>query len=172
MSVTSLDMSYGYAFFGHFNFDKPLERHHIAYVKKFSNTRRVKRNSKKVKSLPDRKREKVGLPIGKEGGYYVGGSEDVGVLDHNTPPSNQPGLWCDWRVSKHGTRLDCDDADKFYNYSRWLKYLIKHFFAPWGYVLNGKVKVLENDNENLYMREITIRDNCVSIGRRIAEGDD
>jgi len=37
-----------------------------------------------------------------------------------------------------GTGIVWDQGEKFYHYDKWLKYIIKHFLAPWGYVLNGE----------------------------------
>lgn len=51
----------------------------------------------------------------------------------------QPGLWCQWTVSEDGTLLMWDGGEKFYNYVEWLRYLVEHFFRPWGRKLDGEI---------------------------------
>ena len=51
-----------------------------------------------------------------------------------------PNLYCQWRPTADGTGLEWDGAEKFYDYSEWLEYLIAHFLKPWGYVLSGEVR--------------------------------
>jgi len=41
--------------------------------------------------------------------------------------------------SDDGTFIEWDGGEKFYNYVEWLSVLIRNFFKPWGYELNGKV---------------------------------
>lgn len=48
-----------------------------------------------------------------------------------------PGIWCQW-VIDNGV-LEWDGIEKFYNYTEWLEYLIKHFFNEWNIVLNGSI---------------------------------
>lgn len=60
-------MGYTTDFHGSFNLDKPLKKEHKNYLLKFAETRRMKRKSKIVETLPDPIREAVGLPIGEEG---------------------------------------------------------------------------------------------------------
>src|SRR5262249_30838871 len=122
-----------------------LKPEHSAYLKAFSETRRMQRNPRKVQGLPDPVRYAVDLPVGVEGGYFVGGGGDAGqdrdvsVVEYNQPPRGQPGLWCDWAPTADGTAIVWNGAEKFYRYVEWLRYLIEHFLAPWGYVLNGAV---------------------------------
>jgi hypothetical protein len=40
-----------------------------------------------------------------------------------------PGCWCQWTAE-----------EKFYEYISWLRYLIDHFYDPWGVQLTGEVK--------------------------------
>jgi len=105
--------------------------------------------------LDDPIREAVNLPVGKEGSYYVGEGEGGGynepsVMNHNRPPGGneyaddfpewgQPGLWCQWVPNEDGTALEWDGNEKFYNYTKWLQYLLDHFLIRWGYELNGEV---------------------------------
>ncbi len=122
-----------------------LTPEHAAYLKQFNRTRRMRRAPKEAKLLPDPHRKAVGLPLGKEAGYFVGcggnlgQDEDESVLDYNSPPAGQPGLWCQWAPTEDGTAIVWDGGEKFYDYVAWLTYLIAHFLAPWGYVLNGQM---------------------------------
>jgi hypothetical protein len=131
-----------------------IKPEHAAYLTAFSNTRRMKRDAKEAEKFPDPVRLAVGLPIGKEGGYFVGGSgfkgqnDDASVLDHNRPPSGQPGLWCQWIPDRYGRAIVWDRGEKFYDYVEWLQYLIKHFLKPWGYVLNGEVQWRGEDRDD------------------------
>lgn len=123
-----------------------LKPEHAAYLKQFSKTRRMRRAAEKLKDWPDPFREAVGLPLGEEGCYFVGGGgyagqdRDASVLDYNWPPAGQPGLWCQWVPNVPGTAIVWNGGEKFYDYVAWLEYLIDHFLAPWGYILNGEMK--------------------------------
>ncbi len=139
-------MGYTTEFKGHFTLDKPLRPERAAYLHAFAGTRRMKRDPSKAKALADPKREAVGLSIGVEGGYFVGGTglagqdRDASVLDYNHEPDEQPGLWCGWVPTKDGGGIKWNKKEKFYNYVEWLNYLINHFLVPWGYEISGKVK--------------------------------
>jgi hypothetical protein len=112
----------------------------------------MQRDEKITAGRPDPIREAVGLPVGLEGGYYIGvGDQDGdpwnrlvnaenGIVNANHEPKGQPGLWCQWVPNEAGTAIKWDDDEKFYEYTAWIKYLITHFLEPWGYRLNGKVK--------------------------------
>ena len=82
-------------FYGEFTVRPPLSPEHQAYLRMFSRTCRVRRDPRKAELLPDPLRVAVGLPIGVDGAYYVGGGEygggwgDDTVVDHNEPPGMQ-----------------------------------------------------------------------------------
>jgi hypothetical protein len=138
---------------------------HAAYLRLFNETRRMRRDPEKAKLLPDPVRNAAGLTLGPEAGYFVGGEgyhgqEDAdSVLDHNRPPSGQPGLWCNWTPNEHGTAILWDGGEKFYSYLDWMEYLLQHFLIPWGYVLNGEVHWAGEEEEDRGI--ITIRHNQV-----------
>jgi hypothetical protein len=111
------------------------------YIKSFSYTRKVRRD---VKKLKDEFGGLFGLDgeYGIDGEYYVG-DEDVAVIDINTPPITQPGLYCQWTLNEEDPDhivLEWDGGEKFYNYIEWLKYLIENFFKRWGIKLNGAIE--------------------------------
>ena len=108
-------MGYTTEFFGRFNLDRPLQRNHLAYLKQFSQSRRIKRCAERAEAIAathDQLRVAAGLPIGYDGEFYVGLDSDDGavflaqnesIVDNNTPPSNQPSLWCGWTPSADGS---------------------------------------------------------------------
>ena len=71
----------------------------------------------------------------------------------------QHGLWCQWEISEDGKLLQWDGGEKFYNYVEWLKYLINHFFEPWGIKLNGTIEWEGEDHSDT--GRIIVTDNVV-----------
>jgi len=138
-------MGYTTDFKGAFYFDFKVKPEQRDYINKFSQTRRMARDSMLAKRMADPLRQAVGLPIGKEAEYFVGGmgfggqGDDPSIKNFNTPPASQPGLWCQWVISEDCTKLEWNGMEKFYSYDEWLMYLIEHFFEKWGYSLSGKV---------------------------------
>lgn len=138
-------MGYTTDFEGSFSINPPLKEEHLNYLKKFNETRRMKRDDIKASTYEDPIRVAVGLPVGVDGEYTVfgggffGQEHDNSVIDYNETPTNQPDLWCKWVPNDDGTELVWDGAEKFYRYIEWLNYLNEHFFQPWGYRLGGRV---------------------------------
>lgn len=168
-------MGYDTIFEGSFSLNRPLDPEHKEYLQAFSESRHVKYNDDIV-SQPDPIREKVGLPIGTEGSYFVGPSTkmtDSLTRDYNRPPKDQPGLYCQWIPSKDGTKIVWDEGEKFYNYIEWIRYLIQHFLKPWNYVLNGEVIWKGESHSDRGI--INIDDNVITIERcvgNICDTDD
>lgn len=160
-------MGYDTNFRGEFNLDKPLSPEHKAYLLKFAETRRMKRKQTIASKIHDPIRVAAGLPIGKEGGYFVaakghcGQADDDSVVDHNTPPEGQPSLWCQWVPNSDGTAIEWDGGEKFYEYVDWIDYLVENFIKPWGYTLNGEVYWAGEDNGDL--GRIVIKDNAIKV---------
>jgi hypothetical protein len=160
-------MGYHTDFKGHFTFDHPLTDAQREYLTKFNQTRRMKRNSFKVETFPDPVRNAVGLPVGLDGGYFVGAAgsygqdHDSSVTDYNREPAGQPGLWCQWAPNASGTKLEWDGGEKFYNYIEWLEYIITHFLAPWGRTITGVVKW--DGEEQGDDGKIIVKDNKIEI---------
>ena len=159
-------MGYTTEFTGKFKLNKPLMPTHAAYLRMFSETRRMARDEDVAAQLPDPFRHVVGLPIGKEGGYFVSGggfagqNRDASIVDYNEPPDGQPGLWCQWVPTEDGTAIEWNGTEKFYDYVEWITYLIEHFLGPWGYVLNGSVFWRGEDTTDV--GTIEIHDNKVT----------
>lgn len=117
---------------------------------------------------------------GREGEYFVG-DESTAVIDNNKPPGAmgwghpnysfeksqeqikkdeaQPGLWCQWILDDDGKELLWDGGEKFYEYTAWLKYMVKHFFEPWGIRLNGEIHWDGEDSSDI--GKIVVIDNVV-----------
>lgn len=158
-------MGYTTDFNGQFKLDQPLTADQRAYLTAFSGTRRFKRNAEVTSTFPDPVREAVGLPVGDDGGYYVGDTENYGqnrksdCAGYNNPPEGQPSLWCNWTPTEDGTAIVWNEGEKFYHYTEWLKYIIEHFLQPWGRVLNGEVKWQGEDYEDRGI--IYVKDNMV-----------
>lgn len=147
-------MGYSTSFYGSFDITPALNEAQVAYLLAFSETRRMTRDPSIAATLPDPKREAVGLPIGPQGAYFVGGKGDFGqdddasVINNNREPSGQPGLWCQWVPTDDGTALEWDGNEKFYEYEEWLGYIVTHFLTPWGCTLNGCVEWEGEDEED------------------------
>lgn len=144
-----------------------LSPEQVAYLHRFGSTRRMKLDADVAATLDDPERLAVGLPVGPEGAYFVGllvMDDDRAICDPNSPPERQPGLWCQWVPSEDGTAIVWDGVEKFYHYDRWLAYLIEHFLAPWGFLLNGSVIWQgENDGDQGTLR---VYDNKVEASPR------
>lgn len=140
-------MGYTTDFVGGFKFSKPLSPAQVTFLKKFADTRRVKRDAGVATRLGDAARIDAGIMgVGADGGYFTGGlgfggqDHDESVLNGNEPPEGQPGLWCHWEPSDDGAYLRWDGGEKFYYYAEWLRYIVEHFLTPWGVTVTGVVR--------------------------------
>lgn len=154
-------MGYTTYFNGGLNLNKKLTKEHHEFLNKLNETRRMARN--------------VGPEYGVEGEFYVDGDGMMGqdrednIIDFNRPPKTQPGLWCQWRPTEDGTRLEWDGGEKFYNYVEWLEYIIERILKPRGYVVNGKVDWNGEDPDDA--GSIVVIDNVVSTRAQGGDGD-
>lgn len=147
-------MGYTTDFEGQFNFDKPLDDDTYNLLEGISSTRRMKRKGLDPK-------------YGVDGEFYYnpesnafGQEDDASVVNHNTPPRTQPGLWCQWVPTPDRLHLEWDYNEKFQEYIKWLEYLIEKIIAPRGYVLNGEVEWQGEDSRDI--GKIVVKDNVVS----------
>ena len=138
-------MGYTTEFKGQFDLTPALSADQVKYLQKFAQTRRMKRNPEIAGNMLDTAREAVGLPVGEDGEYFVGGlgnagqGHDLSIIDYNKPPATQPTLWCQWTPSDSGNFIEWDGNEKFYRYVEWLQYIIDKFLKPWGIISNGTV---------------------------------
>lgn len=157
-------MGYSTSFSGEFHIVPVLTSAQIAYLKALSSTRRMARDPEKLKDFPDPLREAVGLPLGPEGMYFVGDSENYGqnkylsILDFNNYPGYrithqpewaQPGLWLQWVPSDDGTILEWDQGEKFNNYVEWLQWLQNYVFNLWNVTLEGEVRWQGEESDDI-----------------------
>jgi hypothetical protein len=159
-------LGYTTDFGGKFKLDKPLSVAHLNYLKAFADMRHMKRRTRLLEMTADPKRLAVGLSLGVEGEFFVGSEARYGedntsdVINHNEPPATQPGLWCQWVPTEDGTGIEWDGSEKFYEYIKWLEYLIENFLKPWGYKVNGLVEWFGEERSDT--GEITVKDNVVT----------
>jgi hypothetical protein len=123
-------MGYTTTFKNKFILNKVLDNATFIFLRDLNDTRRMRRRGLDAK-------------FGIDGEFYTG-NDEIGVNqkenDHNTPPRTQPGLWCKWTPTDDRMHIEWDGTEKFYDYVKWLEYLISKVLSPRGYVLNGKVK--------------------------------
>jgi hypothetical protein len=174
-------------FEGEFGLNKPLKPEHAQYLQAFQSTRRMCRLTKSdlaaggmkestatqpCDDLPDPVRVAVGLPVGPEGAYFVGGggfagqNYDESIINYNKPPEGQPGLWCLWEPNEEGTTIRWNgsniiDLSSSYEYTSWIRYLIDHFLVRWGYILNGEVEWRGDEWTDL--GKIEVKNNRVAV---------
>ena len=175
-------MGYSTYFDGRFELDKALTPARIKYLQQFAHTRRFKRDEEITAGRPDPIRKAVKLPVGIEGGYFVGAEGDfgqegmgyygadedkarLGVVNDNYPPKGQPGLWCQWVPTEDGKHIEHDGGEKFCDYVEWLRYLVEHFIEPWGYKLNGQVKWNGEDSEDMGL--IVCKNNKITVKQAV-----
>jgi len=147
-------MGYTTDFKGTLKLNKPLTEEDNTFLVNLNKSRRMKL--------------KVDTKYGVEGEFYVNddlsqwGKSDK-VVDNNTPPSTQPGLWCQWVPTKDGLGLEWDGGEKAYNMEDWIFYIINKYLAPRGYVLNGVVEAYGEDTGDIWA--IKVEDNIVRIAQ-------
>lgn len=159
-------MGYTTDFNGAFEITGVMSREFVEFINRFSRTRRMKRSSEKIKEIfPNWKEFCFNGELGVEGEYFArqsdcfGQERDVSILEYNEPAKTQPGLWCQWIISTNEDirddeiqeftgKLEWDGGEKFYEYDKWLAYLIKNFFIPMGFELNGAVRCVGEDSDD------------------------
>ena len=156
-------MGYSTEFEGTFKLDKPLKPRHMEYLEVFSDTSHVKFRIDGLAKLPDPLRRSVRLPIGDEGAYFLGITDEIDafIMDRFQPPRGMPYGLCDWHPSRDGRAIEWNGREKFSHYVEWLAYLIEHFLKRWGYTLNGEVTWEGEDPTDSGI--IVVRDNVINV---------
>ena len=155
-------MGYTTDFEGQVTVEPPLNTAEVTYLRKFNETRRMKRS---------------------KGPYYVGAGGFAGqdheddILDYNQHPEGQPGLWCKWTPTDDGRAIVWDGVEKFYDSEEWMQYLIDHFLRPgahasgvdfaeqfaaftFNHVVNGVIDAQGERPEDRW--RLVVKDNVVS----------
>lgn len=182
-------MGYTTNFYGTVYFNKPVAPELKEFINKFSHNRHMTRDPELIKKMdPNWKQHCFNGNLGPNGIYYYppekipedkisrkmswekpaenkminnmfGQLVDISVTA-DSPAEGVPGYWCQW-VINDDDELEWDGSEKFYAYDRWMEFLIKHFFAPEGYVLNGAI---DFQGEDQYDRgTMYVSDNVVTM---------
>ena len=107
----------------------------------------------------------LGPEYGVEGEYFVDGddygiNEGPGIIEHNSPPSTQPSLWCQWIPTEDRMGLEWDDGEKFYKAEEWMNYILNRILAPKGYIGNGIIEAQGEDINDRWW--LVVKNNVVS----------
>jgi hypothetical protein len=145
-------MGYTTDFTGKIEITPVLPPELIKYINEFGTSRRMKRN---VEKLQEKYNGKFGFngKYGVDGEYFIGDKGysgqfgDSTVIDNNTPPRTQPGLWCQWEITNDGKFIEWDGSEKFYESVEWMKYIINNFIGD-KYSCNGKIEAQGEDEED------------------------
>ncbi len=155
-------MGYTTEFWGQVEISPPLSKREVTYLKKFSETRRMWRD---------------------KGDYYcgtgmAGQDREDDIKDYNSPPPEQPSLWCGWTVTEDGRYVEWNGAEKFYNSAEWMWYIVRHFLQPnpiaktrkpdefsflKGHHCNGIIDAQGEDTEDRWRLEVN--NNVVKVQR-------
>lgn len=160
-------MGYNTEFQGYFFINRPLDEDTQKIIKGLNYTRRVKRDPNKLAKELDITTEECIRLYGKECEFYFnfdgdfGQSKTGGIIDYNSPPDCQPSIWCHWKYNKDYNSIEWDCGDKFYEYTDWIKYIIKEVLQPKDYKLNGTVDWIGEELDD--RGKIIIKDNEVEI---------
>ncbi len=156
-------MGYTTDFEGQISLSRALTEEQAHYITQFSQSRRMGRNASICQEFDDPVRESVGLPIGTEGEFCVFnyGSNDRSIIDHNQPPSTQPGLWCQWVPTADLTALEWDGGEKFYCYYEWLIYIHDTMLVKWGITFTTETTLEYQGEEDDDKGEIFVRGGCL-----------
>ena len=151
-------MGYQTEFEGRITIEPALNADEIAYLTKFSETRRMDRENG---------------PYFVDGDGYAGqGDGPDEVYSHNHPHLSQPGLWCKWAPTEDGTALEWNEHEKFYESAEWMQYLMDHFVGyipaakaelPFlqGHVCNGVISAQGKDPSDAWL--LAVKDNQVFV---------
>ena len=123
-------MGYTTDFVGKMNITPQIDLASKKLINNLNKTRRMKRDLTLIMS------KICAEDHGIEGEFYFGDDKES-ILDHNTPPSSQPGLNCGWMCED--SSLLWDGIEKFYNYFEWMEYIFEILQFN-GYQLHGEIK--------------------------------
>lgn len=124
-------MGYTTDFWGEITVTPALNAAEVEYLNRFAGTRRmnVRQGPFHADPAPD--------------GFGQRFTGDPDVIDANSPPPGQPGLWCQWVPATDGSAIVWDEGEKFYSPAEWMAYLIEEFLKP-----GATVKQLRAANTN------------------------
>ena len=154
-------MGYTTWFEGELTPNKPFKKEFVNYINAFSKKRHEPRDVEIIKhSDPDWAKHCLDGNLGLYGMYYVGGFDEE-IIDRSAAKGYTcPGYWCDWHINEKTGVVEWNGAEKFYEYTDWLIFLIENFFEPAGYILNGEFIWIGEDSED--RGKISVVNNKVS----------
>lgn len=168
-------MGYNTNFEGKLSLDRSLDEQTKVFLNKLNKTRRVKRDVNRIAIKEDISYEEAITKYGFEGEFYFSEEQthtktesgiirrvkDDTVIENNKPPSRQPSLWCQWKPTDDGKYIMWDGLDKFYEADKWIEYIIVNILEPKGYILNGRIKCIGEENPDLWY--INVINNQVNV---------
>lgn len=154
-------MGYTTWFEGELTPNKPFKKEFVNYINAFSKKRHEPRDVEIIKhSDPDWAKHCLDGNLGPYGMYYVGGFDEE-IIDRSAAKGYTcPGYRCDWHINEKTGVVEWNGAEKFYEYTDWLIFLIENFFEPAGYILNGEFIWIGEDSED--RGKISVVNNKVS----------
>lgn len=158
-------MGYSTDFEGSINLDKKVDEKTKEWLNGLSNTRRMKRDTKVLARLLGITEKECIYKYGEDGKNYfdyidMGQRFTEDVLNYNFPPSNQPGLWCSWRLGEDNSSIEWNGAEKFYNYVQWMKYIVNELVDR-DYKMNGVISWKGEDRSD--SGKIIVEDSKVNV---------
>lgn len=156
-------MGYDTEFSGSLTITPALSDEQIQYLNLFHNTRRMQRDTDILQATYQGKHGILGTSdYGPQGSYFAFDDWNMwqvrhwSIIDFNMPVQ-WLSLWCPWFIN-YEWELECESG---YEYQEWLRFLINHFFKPWGVYLNGKVRWRGEEFDD--MGAILVKDNNVAV---------
>lgn len=159
-------MGYHTNFNGKITSCQTFDKETIEYLKGISSTRRVKRSTKILAKRLGISEEKCIKLYGKEAKNYfddkgyMGQIHTIDITNYNSPPDNQPSLWCDWTVGKDNKSIISKNTEKAHEYIEWMEYILKELSLR-GYTLNGSISWHGEDSED--NGSLHVDDNTLTI---------
>ena len=154
-------MGYSTEFEGRIDLNKELTDELFNFLMKFAETRRMKRDPKKLKEMGFEGDYGIEGELFVDGGGFAGQDHDDSIIDYNNPPKTQPGLWCQWIPTDDRKGLEWDGGEKFYCADEWMDYLIRRILAPAGFVANGLIQAQGEFEDDVW--ELAVSNNKVTV---------
>lgn len=136
-------------------------------INSLSETRRVKRNSKKLRRKFKGDHGFRGK-YGKEGEFFILKDDSTAIIDESLPPSNQPSQNLCLEVDETGTELSWNGDLDFENPDLWLEYIISLVNEDTDdiYYFNGEIVIPVSCEDDATERELVALDNAVYVVNR------
>lgn len=88
------------------------------------------------------------------------------IWDDPDTAEDNPGSYCQWRLTPDCMHLEWDRNEKFYNYVEWLQYLMDNVLTPIGVSVSGTVSFSGERSDDVGV--VTIQDGkAVALTREL-----